>query len=535
MRNLKILLALLALITISGAQDDPGTKEGDAPPNAGEKADPAGKEGAAGGGEGKDSAKDGAKDGEKDGEKDGAKEAPKAPPVWKMPAKELGKLEKLLADYLNPGKKTRGVFLAKIEKLLGKKIDGHSALEDVHGIVGIANRHRPTNKRLKKGRVQEISIQPDVHGFPGGIGTVRYHVYLPKGYTGKQVWPLLFCMPHNRTWPEGADYIKTAWLERSDDIKEKFIIAVPVPQSKGDVWTKSKSWARAMIALRHLVGSYGADAKTAGPSVDALRVYVAGGDAAALAAARYSEMFAGAVLSNADGRATPGPNLREGGGLHGVPAYFIYQAKNRNQKNFATDLASSDDACVAVEAKDKNAMGDGKAIGEWLLKTGPKNPQPAAIEYTVYDGSFQRHHWINVLEFDATAKPQASFSATADRAKNEVRIEVNGVNRFEIFLSDALVDLNRSLSVVVVEGDKSYPFFTTKDGTETVTRNLGRALAELVASNHPGRVYTNFLIVDVPTLREAARVRDEAAKDAAKDKNKGATVAPLRAHPVGQK
>ena len=482
MRAIWSVLLLLALILTSAAQD-PAKK-----PDADPKPDP--------------------------------KKAPEAKeaPAWVLPEKERKKVQGHLRDYLT-GKKNRRDVLAKFQKYLDKLIDGHSALEDVAGIVKIVNWLRPNagNKIGRKGKVTLKKVNLEVHKFPGGVGTVKYHLYLPTSYDPrKKLSPVIFCMPSNRKWPDGKKYIEQCWINRSEDVKKNYIVVVPKPQAKGDSWGSAKSRARAMISLRHVIGTFDADKKTGGPASDKLRVFIDGEDSAAIVAGRFPEMFAGAILRNADGRSLGRTNLRVAGGLSKLPAYCIYDGKKKVQKQFAEKLRAANGQSLLIEAKDDKFLGDATALYTWM-EARPAYSHPRSIEYTIHEPSFQRHYWINVLQYDASVKPAASFIAEADRAKNVVRIEVNGVTRFELFLNDAIVDLNKKLKIVVVEGQKEFEF-----KNEKVTRDLGKMLEELVGSNSPERVYPSRFEIDLPTLRakqaqiDAEKAKEDAKKDGAK-------------------
>jgi len=458
-----------------------------------------------------------AKPAEPGGEKPPAEgvEAAKAPAAWKLPDREAGKLARLLGDFLHPKKlEDRKRTLEKIKKLVARDVDGHSILEDVEAIVHIANRKRYFNPRLasKRGKIQLAQIKPEVHGFPGKIGTVKYHLYLPRKYSEKQLWPLLFCLPDNKKWPDGAKYIREAWVARSPRIADGFIVVVPMPQSKGETWTSAKSYSRAMIALRHVAGTFEANKKEGGPAVDMLRVFIDGEGAAALVAARFPEMFAGAILHRCDGRAGSGPNLRTSGRLSGLAAFAIFEADKKRQQEFAERLQADNPAGMTARSEDVGPLGNAKTIAAWMDKLGTRVPQPPAISYTLHDPSFQRHYWINVLGYDASIKGNPIFDATADRAKNEIRIDLEGITRFELFLSDALVDLSKKVRIVVVEKDKEYEFLN-----DIVLRDIGRLLEELLATNHPWRVYPAKFVVDLADLRaKTAKLEAEKAKAAQK-------------------
>lgn len=429
---------------------------------------------------------------------DPAAEQPKEPAAWKAPDKDVKRLEELVAQYLSGPAKDRAEVLKKIDKFLERPVEGHSMLEDVPALVGIANRARGFNAKLKKGQIQEQAVAPDVHGFPA-IGTVKYWVYVPKDYPGDRRWPLLFCLPDQKKHADGKKYVE-GWIGSSPVVAQTFVVVVPQAHAKGVAWTSPESLARAMISLRHAGGTFGVDAKDAGPATDYLRVFIDGEDEASVIAARFSEAFAGAILRGADGRA--GANVSRAGQLSGMPAFCVVSPKAKSQRDFAQAVLAKNPAGVVVE--DETLAGNPTAIGLWMEKLPPRSPQPREISYSIHDGSFQRHHWINVLDYDASIEPAASFAATADRAKNEVLVEVEGVSRFEIFLSDALVDLNKPVRIVVTEGDKEFPFFATKEGRDTVARDLGTMLGELLDSNQPWRAYPVKLLVDVRELRERA-------------------------------
>ena len=62
-------------------------------------------------------------------------EEPKEPPAWKIPEKDIRKIEAPLAEFLTGDPRDRAELLKKIEKAIEKPVDGHSMLEDVAGLV----------------------------------------------------------------------------------------------------------------------------------------------------------------------------------------------------------------------------------------------------------------------------------------------------------------------------------------------------------------------------------------------------------------
>ena len=457
-----------------------------------------------------------------DGSAGGGNDAGAAPAEdeWVLPAKEAKKFQKLLQTYLRPGKKTRPEILESFEKFVAKKIDGHSALEDVYAIADMAMKTRVFNPKTgRKGKVVTVDVRPDVHGFPGGIGTVKYSLYLPKNYdVRKALSPVLFCLPDNKKWPDGAKFITEIWTKRVAHVEDDWIVVVPHPQTKGEKWDRPKSLARAMIALRHVMGTFDADKKSGGPATDSSRIVLDGRDTASIVAARFPEIFQGVVLRNSDGKTSGTLDVRRVGGLSGLPAYSIFNPKRRVQRQFAEKLKARNPICMGEPALDDTYSGDPDALESWL-KALPEREQPAELRYFVHEASFQRHHWINVLEFDGSVKPAPNFIASVDLKKNEVRIEVEGITRFELFLNDAIVDLGKEVTVIIEDTDQEMEFIK-----ETPVRQLSIMLQELVASNAPWRVYPVRYTVDLPVLRARQAEKDaaEAAKNDANKKKQGA-------------
>ena len=439
--------------------------------------------------------------------KEPAKEAqPQEPPLFKLSEKDRKKVHKALEKYLVPSKKSRADNAKGLEKLIDKKFEGHSLLEDVAALTDMANQSRVFGSKAgRKGAIVSVKVPPDVHGFPGGVGTVNYWLYLPKGYSDKKLWPVLFALPNTKDFPDTSRYLKDVLLKNSESIRNGYIVAVPTPSAKHKQWrTDSKSYARAMIALRHVVGTFEGQRKTAGPASDYTRVFLDGGDIAALLGARFSELFAGVILRGADGKAGR-VDLRKFGQLNGLAAYCVVDPGSKNQSRFVAAVKDANPATVSVESKDLLAV-DVEAMAKWMTEL-PARAHPRTISYTIHDGSFQRHHWINVLKYDSSMKPPADFTATCDRINNVVTIESRGLTQFEVSLNDALVDLNRDLTVKVVENDKEMIAYEGR-----APRDLSMVLTELVDSNMPWRIYPVRISIDVPTLRQRAAEAEAAAK-----------------------
>ena len=401
---------------------------------------------------------------------------------------------------------------------MAAKVDGHSLMEDVDSWMRIARGLRTLDSKIgRKGKINDVAFKD--HGFPG-TGTVSYWLYLPKNYNPRAgLSPVIFCLPDNKVWTDGKDYISQMWVERSEKVANDYIVVVPKPRTKGERWSSDGSMARAMITLRHVLGEFHRDSKRKGgsPYADPARVFIDGQDIAAIVAARFAEMFAGAVLRSANGRDTGRIDLRRVGGIAGLPAYCVMGGKNKKtQEKFAHKLKGTNGRTLFVE--DDKLMGEADEIVKWMEsvtdeQAGVRHLQPKSLDYTIHESSFQRHFWITVLKFDASAKPAPGFLAEANRASNVVKIDVTGVSEFEVFLNDAIVDLNKPLKVVAIADGQE---LVAHDGP--VARSLDTLLTELVASNQPWRIYPAKVTVNIPDLLAAKAKADAAAKEKEGDK-----------------
>jgi len=448
-----------------------------------------------------------------EGEEKKAEETPQESPAFKLSEKDRKKVQKELSGFLIPSKKSRADLAKGLVKLERKSIDGHSFMEDVAALTDIANHSRLFGAKAgRAGALKSVEVSPKVHRFPGAVGTVKYWIRLPKNYRDKELWPVIFCLPDTKAFPDTSKYIKDVWM-KSSTAREKYIVVVPTPAAKGKKWrTDPTSYARAMIALRHVIGTFEATRKTGGPASDSLRIFVDGEDTAALVAARFGDMFAGAVLRGSTG--TIGRvKLRAAGGLNKLPAYCVVRSGKGPQQKFVGILKGDNPACAAVEAADVNAA-DAEEIVQWM-EALPARAPARTISYTVHDSSFQRHHWVNVLRYDAAQKEPVGFDGVCDRINNTVTITNHGLVQFEVSLNDALVDLNREVTINVVEGDKTHVAWKGK-----LERDMGSMLTDLLESNQASRIYPARVSVDLPAVRAAAAEAE--AEAAAAEANKKA-------------
>jgi len=94
------------------------------------------------------------------------------------------------------------------------------------------------------------------------------------------------------------------------------------------------------------------------------------------------------------------------------------------------------------------------AISEWLMPL-TKNLAPLQIDYRLGDLRNQSINWCkaSVINKRVTAGPGdpdfPRFTASIDQDKNEISIDAVNVLEMEVYLSDALVDMSRPVTIVV--------------------------------------------------------------------------------------
>ncbi|MFT7463583.1 MAG: hypothetical protein ACI9EF_001928 [Pseudohongiellaceae bacterium] len=114
------------------------------------------------------------------------------------------------------------------------------------------------------------------------------------------------------------------------------------------------------------------------------------------------------------------------------------------------DIAYVQESASLAEPSDETRA----AISDWLGKVR-KNLVPLKISYSLGDLRNQSINWCkaSLINKRGDATPSdpdfPRLSASIDQAKNEISIESVNVTEMEIYLSDALVDMSRELTITV--------------------------------------------------------------------------------------
>lgn len=258
-------------------------------------------------------------------------------------------------------------------------------------------------------------------------GGLKYALRLPKAYDPARAWPLILTLPEEGETP--AAHLRTHWLDR-DQLDSAILLAPAMP-------AEQKEWDQVMVegrpgGLAHLLTAY----RIAGErwAVDPDRVFLVGrgkGVAAALAAGNFSpQRFAGIIGWAGDAGELRPDNF---GNLPTLFAGGATQARAFQER--AVELGF-DHCSVSSDVTED-------AIWRWI-HSHARDPWPAKVRIVVGDPFPTRVHWLRV----APTAEDTSATAVVDREANRIDVTCNGTSSVALFLSDALVDLSRPLTIV---------------------------------------------------------------------------------------
>lgn len=162
--------------------------------------------------------------------------------------------------------------------------------------------------------------------------------------------------------------------------------------------------------------------------------------------------FAGVISRSGD----PGDELVLYDNLRGVPLLYVNGAAEKRAFDAEAFKARKSDLSILEEAGSALAPSEEtrKAVATWIGER-KRDLAPAAIDHKIGNIDFQFVDWILASDprLRANARPgDADFphvKAEIDRASNTIKIETVNVLELKIFLSDALVDLDKKVAIEV--------------------------------------------------------------------------------------
>lgn len=344
---------------------------------------------------------------------------------------DLKDLGKKLAEFIEAKASNKDVWEAETEvkdaiDKVTKKLKGRDALSspaDLGYALWLAKDY--AKARVTKGKVTTIE-----HEVFGKEDAFEYALWAPSKYSARdQAYPLMICIPEAGMDPK--TYLTEHLLDQ--DIRAgAILVAVPMPEDPA-LWTESGAPGNpgglgyVLTTLRHVSDSY---------AIDFDRVYLCGrGDGVAIAtkiAGRFPDRFAGVI-----GRA--------GDVGEGSPANF---------RNLPTYFAGAGAQASAFEAKVKE-LGfdnctidpDGKEEDVWVwIQDHARIANPVEVTLVPGDPFPTRAYWLQVPQ--AEYGGSASVDAKADRETNTIVIEANGIADVAVYFNDAIVDLDKPVTVI---------------------------------------------------------------------------------------
>ncbi len=391
--------------------------------------------------------------------------------------RDLSKLSKAIGEYFEALEEGKGAMEAEAEiseqfQDLQKKVDKAGAESilalpaDLGQAIWLSHEYH-RNKRAKPGKVATFEY------LRGNLFTkknpLEYTVALPNGYKPKERWPLVIAIPPVDQDPKA--HLGEDW--ESGDFRDGAILAIPHMPEKPEDWSGQAGLARVLLTMQQVTENF---------AVDPDRVYLAGTGKGVEVALHIGSMrsfaFAGIIGRRGDSGEVKAegfcnlPTLLSGAGAKA--AAFETRAKELGFEN-----------CTLV------ANAGLEDIWKWIQET-PRNSFPTSLEYWPQTESHVRSNWVEVAR--GAASEGAHVKASIDSASNTITLEGEGVPSVNLYLSDAMVDLDRPLRIVANGAMREVK----------VVRSRVTFLEMLrYARLDPGQVYVASERVDMPTPANA--------------------------------
>ncbi|MDF1837800.1 MAG: hypothetical protein P1V35_08030, partial [Planctomycetota bacterium] len=316
-------------------------------------------------------------------------------------------------------------------------------------------------KKFKKGKVTTFEY---AERFFSKKNPLEYVVALPRDYKPQEAWPVIICIPPADQTP--TEHLAEDWA--LGEFRDGAILAVPGMPKDIETWMGRDGTAAVLITMQQVFETF---------AVDSDRVFLAGTgkglEVAMALAGRRGFTYAGVVGRRGDvGDETPD-------GYCNLPTYF----------------AGGGAKATAFEAKVKelgfnnctmDSTGDAKDIWTWMTEH-PRVSYPTKIEYWPND-QLTRLNWIEIPR--GSAEKGAKVTASIDAGSNTITVDGEGVGTVTLYLSDAMVDLDRPLHIIGNGANKEVQ----------VARNPRMFMEEAYRSRlDPGQVYVASEIVDLPS------------------------------------
>jgi hypothetical protein len=312
---------------------------------------------------------------------------------------------------------------------------------------------------------------------------------IPKSYDpAKKAWPLLLMVQDKGKSSKSLtteDWKSSVLLEGEGEAQGYITVVIDVPES---AWEDSgKLHAAILKPLKDARSLF---------RVDTRRIAIggigAGVRAAASAFLRYPHAFSAFVAKGGD----PGDVLPEN--FVNVPVFVAGDAAgfDREVEDGAGGKAKWSARAGALKVDyTANANASADDVAKWL-NTKTRDCYPAHVMSAMKTERRQRAAvW---LVYDPDPAKVARIDATADRATNTITVQCDGINRYYLFLCDALVDLSKPIVVKTNDQERKISVPPT---FETLMENFHRYYAGV----DWGGIFTSIpQPIDVPRKKTPA-------------------------------
>lgn len=289
-----------------------------------------------------------------------------------------------------------------------------------------------------------------------------YHAVIPRGYRNEDPYPTVLAMrgwnAERSIWTNANDWFETTWkgVEAPEplivvypDLPDSLDFDRPVDMSRPEGAELRYGAGKRLETVLGTLGSAGFDV-----NIDRDRIFydcAKGSCRFGLRLATFSpHTFAGLILRHPE----PVGDLRLES-LTGVPVLLISSA---DTKEACDSLAKSLNglkagACTVIEGKGEYPFHEsGAEIAAWVVAQ-KRDLFRKRVVIANTDDNLTQGFWVKMGQAPVLASvppdKRPFLDVEADRAANRISVKAVNVNSFGMYLNDALVDLDKEITVIV--------------------------------------------------------------------------------------
>lgn len=327
---------------------------------------------------------------------------------------------------------------------------------------------------------------------------LEYHFFLPKSYKERVPTRTVLMLPGTAdggtTWVKAPEHFSATWEKAP--LAADTIFHLPVPPANLELdpvpdWTREGADAEEQRRINMVWRTFAEVMLTY--NVDRSRILLDSGRGTCGFALRFLTMFpdrfAGVVLR----QPVAVDDIRLGT-LSAMPVLLLRSQANAQvvdalHKRFE-EIGNTQ--VTVLDAADEYPHREATAAIEAWLKERRRVFLPQRVVIEPNHDRFNRAYWakIDVADLLATALPDKKprLEVTADRTANRLTVKTVGVERFTLFLSDELIDLDKEFTVLI--NDKAI--------TEKRTRSFRDLRERMIARNDWECLFPAVFTASVP-------------------------------------